>query len=95
MSRKPKTTFVGPITGQKAPNGRAGATFSIVQAGGSLKLEYGSRGEGHTARRQLLLDPNTHSVPSNNLLQAIQGALQDAAHDIPPTETEVGDSDTE
>lgn len=83
MTRKPKHTFVGPVYDQTKKNhrGDVGAEFTILQDGGALKLEYASHHEAASARRALLSDHHSHSVPSNKLLTAIQEALQQAHED--------------
>ena len=78
MTRKPKVTFVGPVYYQtkKNPRGGHGAEFRVLQDAGALKLEYASMNEALSARRALLSDHHSYSVPSNKLLSAIQEALQ-------------------
>lgn len=92
--RKPKPTFVGPVyyQGKKNARGGHGAEFTILQDGGALKLEYSSFNEASSARRALLADHHSHSVPSNKLLTAIQEALQQAQGDHPQEPEDLSES---
>jgi len=85
MSRTVKITFVGPVervsnpwAWQKTQPIFKGAFFTVLQDGGSLKLEYTSTTEAYAARRQLCMTPHTHQVGSTQLLTAIHQALIEA-----------------
>jgi len=80
-----KTTFVGPVTRTPHPHAGKpkaplykGASFNVLQGGGSLKLEYAKYIECVSARRMISGNPNTHQVPTDQLLQAIHQALMEA-----------------
>ena len=81
-----KTTFVGPVTRTPHPHAKMnpkatlhkGASFNVLQGGGSLKLEYAKYIECISARRMICGNPNTHQVPSDQLLHAIHQALTEA-----------------
>ena len=78
--RTAKITFVGPLGYPRTKNaeGKVGAEFTILQDGGSLKLEYPSPMEAASARRIILGNPQAYAVPSNKVLGAIQAAIAQA-----------------
>ena len=94
VGTRAKITFIGPFMQQRGATRNHPCSFLLLQSGGEpLKLDYNTRSDAVEARRQLLQNPNTHSVHSLKLLTAIQKALQQALGETIPNETEVEDND--
>jgi hypothetical protein len=73
-------TFVGPLTASTgAPLSYHPWHFYVLQSGAPLKLEYPNKDVALSARRIIMTNPNTHSVQTKALLDAIAEALALAA----------------